>query len=73
MSLTSAEDISVTSVQGAVRLEAGVTMDTVMLPHGGVQGYQVRDRIPYRFELWLASKSVYIKYNDLLHFAGPRC
>ena len=60
MSLTSAEDISVTSVQGAVRLEAGVTMDTVMLPHGGVQGYQVRDRIPYRFELWLASKSVYM-------------
>ena len=51
MSLTSAEDISVTSVQGAVRLEAGVTMDTVMLPHGGVQGYQVRDQIPYLFEL----------------------
>ena len=58
MSLTSAEDISVTSVQGAVRLEAGVTMDTVMLPHGGVQGYQVRDRIPYHVELWLASKTV---------------
>ena len=58
MSLTSAEDISVTSVQGAVRLEAGVTMDTVMLPHGGVQGYQVRDRISYRFEVWLASKTV---------------
>ena len=60
MSLTSAEDISITSVQGAVRLEAGVTMDTVMLPHGGVQGYQVRDRIPFSFEIWLASKAVKI-------------
>ena len=49
MSLTSAEDISITSVQGAVRLEAGVTMDTVMLPHGGVQGYQVRDRDTFYF------------------------
>ena len=72
MSLTSAEDISITSVQGAVRLEAGVTMDTVMLPHGGVQGYQVRDRIPYRFELWLASKTVKNRI-DLLTTAGPWC
>ena len=50
MSLTSAEDISITSVQGAVRLEAGVTMDTVMLPHGGVQGYQVRSGGYYRVD-----------------------
>ena len=40
VSLTSAEDIHVTSEQGSVRLEgAGLVLDTVMLPHGGVQGY----------------------------------
>ena len=41
ISMTSAEDISVVSDQGAVTLEAGLMLDTVMLPHGGVQGYQV--------------------------------
>ena len=42
ISITSAEDISVISDQGAVTLEAGLMLDTVMLPHGGVQGYQVQ-------------------------------
>ena len=42
ISITSAEDISVVSDQGAVTLEAGLMLDTVMLPHGGVQGYQVQ-------------------------------
>ena len=73
MSLTSAEDISVTSVQGAVRLEAGVTMDTVMLPHGGVQGYQVRDRIPYISFYALVGLKNRTKYIDLLHFSEPWC
>jgi len=41
VSLTAAEDILVTSEQGSVKMEAGagLVLDTVMLPHGGVQGY----------------------------------
>ena len=41
MSISSAEDISVESVEGGVTIDGGVMLDTVMLPHGGVQGYQV--------------------------------
>ena len=37
ISMTSSDDISITSVQGAVTLDGGVMLDTVMLPHGGVQ------------------------------------
>lgn len=39
ISMTSAEDISISSIQGGVTLEGGIMLDTVMLPHGGVQGY----------------------------------
>jgi len=39
-SIVSNEDISVTSEQGSVTLAAGLVLDTVMLPHGGLQGYQ---------------------------------
>ena len=41
MSVVSNEDITVTSQQGSVSLAAGIVLDTVMLPHGGQQGYQV--------------------------------
>merc|ERR1719192_60584 len=40
LSLVSNEDISLTSHQGSVSLAAGLVLDTVMLPHGGLQGYQ---------------------------------
>lgn len=43
LSLVSNEDISLTSHQGSVSLAAGLVLDTVMLPHGGLQGYQVSD------------------------------
>ena len=48
MSLTSSEDISLESVEGEVTLDGGVMLDTVMLPHGGVQGYQVMHQQLYR-------------------------
>jgi len=40
ISLVSNEDISLTSHQGTISLSAGLVLDTVMLPHGGLQGYQ---------------------------------
>ena len=48
LSLVSNEDISLTSHQGSVSLAAGLVLDTVMLPHGGLQGYQVRTDSLYR-------------------------
>ena len=39
--LTSNGDITIKSEIGAVELSGGLVLDTVMLPHGGVGGYQV--------------------------------
>ena len=47
ISLVSNEDISLTSEQGSVTLAAGLVLDTVMLRHGGLQGYQVWLRLSH--------------------------